>query len=303
MYDEDDVPLWDPDQLPRVIGLGEAKARGLSAYALNRRARRGAWRHILPRVYRTGTDVSRWDRLEAALIFAGLEARLTGAAALWVEQFRILFPDLVSVVVPRERGVRSCAWVRVIHSARTPEPRLDSGPRRVEVARAVADHALTLGRIDDVREVVAWSVREQWCSIAELKGELDAGPRNGSALFRQALQEVDAGAASAPEAEAARILRAAGVAPFEQNSVIRLPNGSSYVADLLWRALRAILEIDSVEYHLNPADWRRTMDRHLALSTLGYSVVHRPPSALRDPARFAAEIGAWLANLRAARSA
>ena len=29
------------------------------------------------------------------------------------------------------------------------------------------------------------------------------------------------------------------------------------------------------------------MDRHLALESLGYSVVHRPPSALADPARFA----------------
>jgi hypothetical protein len=176
---------------------------------------------------------------------------------------------------------------------------MDSGPRRVVVARAVADHALTLARVGDVRQLVARAVREQRCSIRALRTELEAGPRNGSALLRQVLDEVEAGATSAPEAEAAKILRAAGVPPFEQNAVIRLPNGRYFIADLLWRALRAILEIDSVEYHLDPADWRRTMDRHLHLTTLGYSVVHRPPSALRDPARFAADIGAWLATLAA----
>jgi hypothetical protein len=204
---------------------------------------------------------------------------------------------------PPDEGVRSRAWARVVHSARTPEACLDSGPRRVLVARAIADHALTLTRVGDVRRLVARAVREQRCSIHALRTELEAGPRNGSALLRQVLDEVQAGAASAPEAEAAKILRAAGVPPFEQNAVIRLPNGRSYVADVLWRALRAILGIDSVEYHLDPADWRRTLDRHLHLTTMGYSVVHRPPSVLRDPPTFVAEIRAWLSSLAAERPA
>jgi hypothetical protein len=303
VYEDDHVPFWDPDELPRVINLADAAARGLSADAVRRRVRSSAWRHLLPRVYRTGTDVSRRDRLNAALSFAGPRALLTGAAALWLYEFRIPFPDLVTVAVPRDEGVRSLAWVRVIHSSRPLDPSLDAGPRRVLVPRAVADHALTVPRLDGVRQLVARAVRDQGCTVAQLRAELEAGPRNGSALLRQALDEVDAGAASAPEAEAARILRAAGVPPFEQNVVIRLPNGQQYVADFLWRALKAILEIDSVEYHLDPVDWRRTMDRHLALSTLGFSVVHRPPSAVKQQSRFAAEIDAWLTNLRIARSA
>jgi very-short-patch-repair endonuclease len=122
-------------------------------------------------------------------------------------------------------------------------------------------------------------------------------------LLRQALVEMSAGAASAPEARAARILRRAGVAAFEQNAVILLPGGGHYVADFLWRALRAILEIDSVEYHFDPVAWRRTMDRHLVLTTLGHSVIHRPPSALRDEHRFAADITAWLASRAASQPA
>ena len=122
-----------------------------------------------------------------------------------------------------------------------------------------------------------------------------AGPRRGSALLRQAVTEVGAGAASAPEARAAHLMRRAKLPPFEQNARIDLINGDYFVVDFLWRSLGAVLEIDSLEYHLDPADWA-TQDRHLKLTTLGYSVVHRPPSALRDEARFVAEVDAWLAS-------
>ena len=132
--------------------------------------------------------------------------------------------------------------------------------------------------------------------LADLAAELRNCPRNGSGLFRRALAEVSLGAASAPEGRAAAILRARpDVGPFEQNARIALPSGGWYVADFLWRALRAILEIDSLEYHLGPREWRATMDRHLELTTLGYSVVHRPPSALTDRGRFGADVAAWLA--------
>jgi len=179
---------------------------------------------------------------------------------------------------------------------RLPDADLVPGPPRVPIARAVADHALTLHRIDDVRTVVAEAVRRRLSTVDEIAVELEAGPRKGSALLRQAVDEVGAGAWSAPEARAARLLRPADVPPFEQNARIELPGGSYYLADFLWRGLRAILEIDSVENHFDPADWEATMDRYLVLETLGYSVAHRRPSAIRDrPLRFVGDIEAWLA--------
>lgn len=96
------------------------------------------------------------------------------------------------------------------------------------------------------------------------------------------------------------MLRRGGLNGFVQNARVNLPDGGHYVVDFLWPRLRAILEIDSREHHFQPADWRMTMDRHLALSSLGYSVVHRPPSALRDAHRFIREIGGWLAGRAAA---
>ncbi len=300
---DDDWPVYDPDALPRVLDRAEAVRRGLTPAALRWRCDGVRWRPMLPGVYRTGPDVSNWDRLEAALAYGGPDALLSGAAGLWASGIRMPFPDSVLVLVPLGRRPRSSTWVHVRPSSRPVERLLDGGPRRVVIARAAADHALTLRRIDDARQLIARVVRDGHCTLSELQTELAGGPRNGSALLRQALLEVTAGAASAPEARAAQILRRAGVPAFEQNAVILLPGGGHYVADFLWRALRAILEIDSVEYHLDPAMWRRTMDRHLALTTLGHSVIHRPPSALLDDHRFAADVTAWLASRAASRPA
>jgi len=124
------------------------------------------------------------------------------------------------------------------------------------------------------------------------------------ALYRKyrsaTFAEVSEGAWSAPEARAAGLLRAAGLGPFEKNARIELPDGRFLIADFLWRDLKAILEIDSVHHHLDPADWRATMDRHPLLETLGHAVVHRAPVAIFSASdRFVRAIGAWLAARRA----
>ena len=56
---------------------------------------------------------------------------------------------------------------------------------------------------------------------------------------------------------------------------------------------RVVVEIDSREWHLSPADWERTMRRHNALQQAGYTVLHFPPSRVYgEPERVAAEIAA-----------
>jgi very-short-patch-repair endonuclease len=120
---------------------------------------------------------------------------------------------------------------------------------------------------------VAETVRRQFCTPSQLTDEPRHGPRKGSAHLRRAIEEISAGAWSAPEARAATLLRRAGVAPFEQNAPILLPNGRQFIADFLWRALRAVLEIDSYAHHGLPADADGTSARHLFLETLDFSVV------------------------------
>ncbi len=47
--------------------------------------------------------------------------------------------------------------------------------------------------------------------------------------------------------------------------------------DAWWVSANTVLEIDSREWHLLPADWERTMLRHEALTARGLLVVHTTP--------------------------
>ncbi|MDT4938840.1 MAG: hypothetical protein QOG80_2511 [Pseudonocardiales bacterium] len=298
-------PFSDPDDdppslsgPPRVLGWDEAMRLGYTRNAIQHSVATGHWRRILPRTYLTADTFTWTDRVAASLVFAGPRSLLSGAAALADQGLRCVGREsTVLVLVPAQVRMRSVAWVRVRATHRMPHAALLPGPRRAPLARAVADLALERACLDDVRTLVAQAVRRNLCTVDELAAELEEGPRNRSAHLRVAITEVADGAWSAPEARAARALRAVHVPPFEQNARIDLPSGGCYHADFLWRDLRAVLEIDSVEHHLDPREWRRTMDRHLVLETLGYSVIHRTPSAVRgNPRRFAEDVQAWLAR-------
>jgi very-short-patch-repair endonuclease len=112
----------------------------------------------------------------------------------------------------------------------------------------------------------------------------------------RAIEEIAAGAWSAPEARAATLLRRGHVPPFKQNRRIDLPSGKWYWADFIWAQLQAILEIDSRQYHSLPPDDEHTSDRQIELEILGYSVIHRTPTFIRhNPDRFVDEVSRWLA--------
>jgi very-short-patch-repair endonuclease len=293
----DDAPWLDPPELARVLTRAQARALGFTARMIDRRLATATWQRILPSTYLT-RDTFTWpDRLRAALAFAGPDALLTGAAALCDLGLRgVARPEDILVLVPIRVRKQSTGFVRIRSTRRMPDRELSPGPRRATNARAIADLALERTRLDDVRALVAEAVRRALCTVEELVFELETGPRNGSAHLREAIIEVGGGAWSAPEALAATLLRRAGVPRFQQNAPIRLPDGSTLYVDFLWRRLRAILEIDSVEHHDLPPDADATDDRHLVLETLGYSVAHRKPRYIRrEPERFTHGVAAWLA--------
>jgi hypothetical protein len=159
-------------------------------------------------------------------------------------------------------------------------------------ARAVADTALCQSWLGSVRAMIAAAVQNGLCSVEELTDELAACGRNNSALLRRALGEIAEGARSAAEAVAADYLRRADVPPFELNAPIMHAHRLVAIADVLWRELRAVLEIDSREFHFSAADWQATMSRHNRLVRLGYAVTHYPPSAVSPT--WAHEVESWL---------
>jgi very-short-patch-repair endonuclease len=79
-----------------------------------------------------------------------------------------------------------------------------------------------------------------------------------------------------------------------QNATIHLGRRIR-VADFYWDELRAVLEIDSTEHHLSPADHAATLERDQLLQIAGYVVLHVKPSQVRDGDAFVALIRRWLA--------
>ncbi|MGH3629792.1 MAG: hypothetical protein ACRDRL_20440, partial [Sciscionella sp.] len=68
-------------------------------------------------------------------------------------------------------------------------------------------------------------------------------------------------------------------------------------ADVLWRELRAIAEIDSREFHFKERQWKGTSRRHNRLTGKALAVEHFPPSEIRERGiEWGLEVEAWLRN-------
>ena len=132
--------------------------------------------------------------------------------------------------------------------------------------------------------------------MPDLLAEYAAGPRNNSRLLRIALADLLDGARSAAEAVAVRRLGRGGVPAFEVNvSIVDTAGRLLRVVDLFWRALRAVIEIDSRAFHFCEADWQATLARHNELTRHGLSLLHYAPRAVTAPgSTFVAEVAAWL---------
>ena len=291
-------------ELPRVLTALGAQQLGLSRAAVrNGMARRG-WQPLARGVVLTVPgEPTRADWALAGLAAAGPGSALSGWDALRLLGRGVAArqPPTPDVLVLARHGMNrriGAARVRVTRRPFTTwhtsvhDPILPLVPV-VSAARAVADTALRYHRIDPVRAMVAAAVQHGLCGLDQLGAELAACPRNGSALLRRTLGEIAEGARSAAEAQAADYLRRADVPPFELNAPISDGGGRLVaVADVLWPQLRAVLEIDSREFHFTVAEWQRTMRRHNAIVRLGYALTHYPPSAVGPG--WTDEVAEWL---------
>ena len=291
-------------ELPRVLTATTARRLGITRAAVRNGIARHGWQPLARGLVLTVPgDVTRADWALAGLAVAGAGSAVSGWDALRLlgrgVGARTPPSDDVLILVPHGSNHRlGAARIRVTQRPfirrRTSvhDPTLPLVPVAAP-ARAVADTALQHHWLGAVRAMVAAAIQHELCELDELANELAACPRNGSALLRRALAEIGEGARSAAEASAADYLRRAGVPRFELNAPIYDRSGQLVaVADVLWRELRAVLEIESREFHFNAADWQATMRRHNTLVRLGYAVTHYPPSALGPSWRDEVEV--WL---------
>jgi very-short-patch-repair endonuclease len=300
---------FDRDALARlvrrqrgVISREQALACGMSAHLVQYRIREGGpWQALLTGVYLTVTGAANHDQRDiAALLHAGPRSVVTASAALRRHGLTPVRDDVVDVLVPIGTRPRDAGFVRVHRTARMPGLYcVDGLIRYALVPRAVADAVRGLPALAEVRAVVAEAVQRGMCPIPRLDEELAAGPVRGSALLRQAVDEVTAGIRSPAEARLRDLIAWARLPMPMFNP--RLLVGQAFLAapDCWWPHAGVAVEVDSRTWHLSPGGWERTLARHARMGAHGINVLHFTPRQInRERKTVAATIRGALATGR-----
>lgn len=220
----------------------------------------GWWGEPLPGVIceHSGPLTAR-QRLAGGVLLTEPHGLISHATAADLHGLRAPELDEVHVTVPHSSALRSHGFVVAHQTSRATWRTVRQGFPVTSAARALVDTALLMPRLSDVRALFADAVQRGLVTVAEVARELEVAPRRGSAHLRSALEEIAAGARSAPEADVYRLIQRSGL-PMPRFNVPVVINGRRYILDGLWDWLRAGLEVDSRAYHLLPDDW----DQHLA---------------------------------------
>jgi hypothetical protein len=283
-----------------VISRRQAFGCGMTRAVLGSRTKPdGPWRRLLPGVYAAHTGTPTVPQQEmAALLHAGPGSVLTGQAALHGLRLATPRPRCFDVLVPATRRPASLGFVAVHRTTRMPQRVIREGERRYALPpRAFADAARSLAGLAEVRALIAGAVQRGDCPLSALARELREGQMWDSARLRRVLEEVADGVRSVTEAEFRNLITRARLPWPSFNARLFTADGSFIACPDAWWAREGVaVEIDSREWHLNPAGWERTMRRHARMSTHGILVLHFTPRQIRtDPARVIATIRATLA--------
>jgi hypothetical protein len=277
-----------------LITRSQALGAGLTKDALRHRlSPDGPWRIVLPGIYMSHKgELTIGQREIAAVLYAGRGCVITGAAALRRQGVRVPLSDTVDVLIPVARKRLSANFVQIHRTNRMPErPWHGDGMLWAPPPRALAD-AARCGMADgDVRAFVADAIQQRKCTVQQLAAELRSGPSQGSGSLRAALEEVADGIRSIAEGDLRKLIKSGGLPDPLYNPALYA--GDVFLArpDAWWAEAGVAVEVDSREWHLSPDAWRRTQDRHDAMSAHGIIVQHYAPRRIRtDGAAVLAQI-------------
>src|SRR3954447_9996489 len=216
----------------------------------------GPWQRVLPGIVALHNGpLSLRQRLRAALLYAGPDSMLTGAAALplYGIRRRLDVPHL-HLLVPDGRQRTSSGFVVLERTIRLPTPEERQGLSCAPPQRAIFDAARRHGRADDVRALAAEAIQRGLTSPAAINRELREGQMRGSRLLRSAMSEVGAGVRSLAEADARRLVRhSPRLMGMWWNPRVTDGSGTFLLRPDGWLDEVALAwQIDSFEFHLSP---------------------------------------------------
>jgi hypothetical protein len=280
-----------------AIKVGVLEELGMPRPTVYRRcAEGGPWQKLLPGVVLLcGTPPTRRQLVEAALLYAGPDAVVTGAEACHRFSLRAAPKDEhVHLLVPHDRKVHSSDYVIIERTRRLPEPVVRDGVPLAPMARAVLDACRRLRSHEPVSALLTEAVQRGRLQPAHALSELEHGSPRGTAVPRAVLRDVLAGARSVAEIDAIRVWKRTDL-PEPQRNVRLYGRRGEYVAtpDGWFDDVGLAWEIDSFAFHFSRDDYAKTLARNSRYAAAGIPVVQTLPTKLRDePEAVAAELTA-----------
>ncbi|MET9758016.1 hypothetical protein ABZ016_03010 [Streptomyces sp. NPDC006372] len=296
---------------PRVMTVAQLHAHGVSAAQTNEQCRPGGpWQQFLPGVVllHPGPPTSE-ERLHAVLMYAARErgtgvptqpgagtspapahpdAMITGLAALTLHGFSSTPPlpslEVIDVLVPRMRRLRSAGCARVVRGTALPAPEQVTGLPVAPVARALADAVAEVQDAGTVRRLMTEAVRGAHCEAAAVVRELNQARLLSRPHVVDAVESLLAEGRARAEDRLYRMVREYGLPDPLWNVDLRLPGGP-YLGglDAYWPEQAVALELDTrAPRQDNDAVWSEYTRKREHLERLGITVVHITPRKLRD---------------------
>jgi hypothetical protein len=268
-----------------ILARQQAAACRMTEKAIRHRTRPdGPWQVVLPGIYSAGQGAALTEsqRAVAAYLYAGKALAVTGAAAVSWHGIPARRSEFVDVLVPQVCQRSDAGFVRLHRTTVMPvAPFADGVVRYAGPDRAIIDAARQLQAMSDVRALVAAGVQRGKVQVWQLAKELAAGPAAGSARLRIVLAEVGDGVRSVAEADLRTLIIRAHLPTPLYNPELYIGTEFLAMPDVWWEDYGVAGEVDSMEWHLSPADAARTMERHARMTAAGILVLHFAPSQVR----------------------
>lgn len=262
----------------------------------------GPWQRLLPGIVLLGNmPPTRRQLVEAALLYAGPGSMISGLEACrWHGLTSLPGDHPIHVLVPDGRGAFRGTSILVERTRRLPKPVPRDGVPLAPLTRAVLDACRRFTNPVLVRALVTEAVQRHRVAPQRLVRELEAGSRRGSAMPREVLKDVVAGARSVAEIDAMRVWERTGLPRPVLNAVLRHKDGEYIATPDAWFDAGLAWEIDSYEFHFRREDYAKTVNRNARYAAAGVLVLQTLPTRLRSaPESVAAEL---IAAHRAAES-
>lgn len=287
------------DELARrqddVVGRPQLHRLGVTRDQVRSQVRARRWRIVGRRVVVLHRGpLSPRQREWVAVLSAGPRSALGGLTAAAHHGLVGFASPTVHVIMSRGAGAPPCPGV-VVHRSRVFVPERDVQPDRLpprtRLPRSLVDAATWSTSPAYACGLLAAAVQQRLTSAAKLRAELEPRPAaRHRRLLLAALHDIEGGAQSFAEIDAARLCRRAGLPPPTRQAVRTDGQGRRRYLDLFWDPPGLCVEIDG-RFHMREDQWRLDLDRQNEIVIDHVRTLRFPVLTVRlEPDRFTDQI-------------